>query len=59
MKDPTDMKYSPLCKGAFEYEGDKPCAYNIARAFVESREFLKKNVATSEEQWQWQNVHTN
>jgi acyl-homoserine lactone acylase PvdQ len=49
-----------VCEGAYEnYTGDKACAYNMARAFLETKSFLNKNLGWSSDNWMWRNVHSN
>jgi hypothetical protein len=49
-----------FCEEAFEsYKGNKACAYNIARAFVDTKKFLHKTLGSNSEKWVWRNVHVN
>ena len=54
---------SPLnrvCKDAYpEYKGTEHCAYNIARSFADTKNFLETNVSSASEDWLWRNVHFN
>ena len=54
---------SPLnrvCKGAFpEYKGTSHCAYNIARCFADTKNFLETQISESSDNWLWRNVHYN
>lgn len=59
-EDPKNERYNRLCKGFYEdYEGDEHCAYNMARSFAETRDYLKKNISPNEYDWAFRNVHTN
>ena len=48
-----------ICDGAFEYTGDKSCAYNIARGFLDTKKFLDKTLGRNQDKWVWRNVHSN
>jgi acyl-homoserine lactone acylase PvdQ len=58
VEDPASEKYSKYCE-TDDYTGSKPCAYNVAKAFADSRNYLKKNVSRNEERWTWGDVHVN
>jgi hypothetical protein len=47
---PLDNHFNAICEGGFkEYRGTAHCAYNIARAFIESKHWLEKSVSEKEE----------
>jgi acyl-homoserine lactone acylase PvdQ len=49
-----------ICENAQEnYSGDKACAYNVARAFLDTKNFLNKNLGYNSDNWLWRNVHAN
>ena len=53
-------KYNRLCANGFaEYKGDVPCAYNVARALVEVKHYLDRNVSTNQKDWIWRRFHQN
>ena len=53
-------KYNRLCEGGFvEYKGDATCAYNVARALVETKHHLERNVSRNAADWKWKYVHAN
>jgi len=57
--DPAHPKYSQICEGAFDYKGSNPCAYNIAKAFAMSQDWLSKNLGANKSSWKWGTVHHN
>jgi len=51
-------KYNKICVGYHtSYTGPDHCAYNIAMAFAEAREYLSSQVSKDEKKWVWRNVH--
>lgn len=53
-------KHDNICREAFkEYEGSNVCAYNIAKAFLQTKEFLEKEISRNSANWMWRNVHHN
>ena len=53
-------KYNRFCHNGFaDYKGDLPCAYNVARAFVEAKRHLDRNFSKNSKDWQWRHVHSN
>ena len=54
----SQSKYQKLCKMAHpEYTGENVCEYNLALAFIESKQFLETNVSKKSQDWKWSNVH--
>jgi len=54
------VKYNRFCHNGFpEYKGDASCAYNVARAFVEAKQYLDWNVSKNVKDWQWRHFHAN
>ena len=48
-----------LCEQAHpEYKGMNHCAYNVAKAMVEAKQLLTKNVSKSPADWKWRTLHT-
>ena len=42
-KDGGNSKYSKFCEMAYpEYKGNDPCAYNVARAFSDTKRFMEE-----------------
>ena len=59
-KNPTDPKFNRLCdKANEEYNGNKSCAYNIAKAMADAYLFLSENISPQINDWKWGNVHAN
>jgi len=53
-------KYNRLCANGFvEYKGDAACAYNMARALVETKHYLERNVSKNPSDWLWRHFHQN
>ena len=53
-----DSKFNKVCELAHsDYAGDNACAYNIARAFSDTKVFLEMNVSKDKDDWKWSNVH--
>jgi hypothetical protein len=50
-------KFNAVCEGAFD--GQKTCAYNIAKAFAQTYDHLVANVSANQADWKWSNVHSN
>ena len=40
-----------------EYKGDNPCAYNVARAFTDTRRFMEQKVSKNHADWKWGMLH--
>lgn len=58
--DVASPKYNRFCQHGFaEYNGDLPCAYNVARAFVEAKRHLDRNLSKNPKDWLWRHVHQN
>lgn len=49
-----------VCEQAHhEYKGTNHCAYNLARAFAETKVFLGENMSQNTDNWIWRNAHYN
>ena len=50
--------YNKLCDNGYaEYDGELSCAYNIARALVETKKHLEKTVSKNPSDWKWKYFH--
>lgn len=59
-KNPEDPHFNKVCEQGFkEYKGTTPCAYNIARAFVETKSTLVQQLSPRSSDWEWRNLHLN
>ena len=48
-----------ICKGAHpNYKGQDYCAYNMAKAIIETISFLDEEVSDSKYKWKWGMLHT-
>ena len=48
-----------ICKGAHpSYRGKDICAYNMAKAFIETVSFLDDQVSDNKYKWKWGMLHT-
>lgn len=53
-------RYQVLCEGAHkEYSGRNPCAFNLAMALVETKQFLSSEVSWNSDNWTWGTQHVN
>ncbi len=53
-------RFQVICVGYHEsYHGTNHCAFNIAMALIESKQFLSENVSTDPNKWLWRNLHVN
>lgn len=60
LEEKEDSRFQIICEGAdYEYRGTNFCAYSIAVALLETKEFLVMNVSTSQSKWRWGNTHVN
>jgi len=58
--DMHSVKYNRLCANGFEeYKGNAACAYNVARALVETKHHLDRTVSKNPSELVWKNVHHN
>ena len=49
-----ESKFQKICKGAYpNYNGKDICAYNMAKAFIETISFLESNVSEDKYKWKW------
>lgn len=56
--DINNPKYNRFCNNGFpDYKGDASCAYNVARSFVEAKQYLDRNVSKNPNDWQWRHFH--
>ena len=56
--DKEDSHFQIICEGAHpSYSGRNPCAFNIAMALVETKQFLSLNVSVDSSRWQWKDLH--
>ena len=53
-KDPTREMMVPTA-----YKGNQYCYYNVARSFVEAKQFLYQKVSHNPADWAWGKVHVN
>ena len=52
VEDPENKNFNKVCHGAFpEYKGKRSCMYNIAKAMVQSYEFLTTEVSPNFVDW--------
>ena len=57
--DGSESKMNKICKGAHpNYKGQDYCAYNMAKAFIETISFLDEQVSDSKYKWKWGMLHT-
>lgn len=35
------------------------CAYNMARSFLDAKEYLDEVISNKIEDWEWKNIHVN
>ena len=55
-----NSRFQIICSGYHEeYKGENHCAFNIAMALIEAKQFLSKNVSTDPNKWLWRNLHVN
>ena len=51
-EDLVSDKYNKLCDNGYaEYTGELSCAYNIARALIETKKHLERNVSKNPSDW--------
>jgi acyl-homoserine lactone acylase PvdQ len=59
-KEPHLHKYNRFCENAFsEYKGDASCAYNVARALIDTKQYLEWHVSKNPSDWVWKHFHQN
>ena len=60
LEEGDQSRFQTICEGAHaSYSGSNHCAYGIAMALVESKEFLSVNVSSNPAKWLWGNLHVN
>ena len=59
-KNGAESRYQKLCQGAYpEYEGKNYCELNVAKSFIEAKQFLTENTSPDPKKWRWIDHHTN
>lgn len=57
--DPTIHKFNRLCNNGYpDYTGETPCAYNVARSFIETKRHLTQNFRPQPSSWFWGDLMT-
>ena len=60
LENKSKSRYQPICKGAYpSYNGDDHCGYNIAKALLETKHFLRTHVSEHQKDWKWGKIHSN
>jgi acyl-homoserine lactone acylase PvdQ len=55
-----ESHFQTICEGAHPiYSGKNPCAFNIAMALIETKEFLNSKVSPNPSKWLWGDLHVN
>ena len=52
-----DTYFNPLCKSPEkEYKGENICAYNVADALIEAKQFLSEEISADSNNWKWGDI---
>ena len=56
-KDGNTSHFNPICRNGYpDYSGKNHCSYNLAKSFIDAKNFLEANMSAKHTDWKWGNL---